>query len=170
MKRIWSFIFALILTISLIGCSGGKAPDTEAGIMGYVMDKEKDRILAVSSDAQDFSSTGGVEEFYDAIWFSEAPKDIEIGDKVKVWFDIVAESYPGQSKVEHIEVIPAEKPDGADLSDSEALHKALTSQSIDTNEVLAVKSIEFDSQSDSWNIKLKEVFSGKIHEVKVEDK
>jgi len=40
------------------------------------MKKENDRILVISSESKDFSANGVVQEFYDAIWFTEAPKDI----------------------------------------------------------------------------------------------
>ena len=74
------------------------------------------RILVVDPVAQDFSDTGGIEEFYNAIWFSNAPQEVEPGNKVEVWFDIVAESYPGQSEALDIKIIQEEVPEGADLS------------------------------------------------------
>lgn len=177
MKRILSFALMLLLAISLLGCNssnisndGKKAPNVEAGIIGYVMNKENARILVVSQVVQNFSSTGGVEEFYNAIWFSNAPKDIQIGDKVKVWFDEVLESYPGQSEVKHIEVISIEKPEAANLNESKALYEALTSEEISSNEVIVVKSIEYDKQADRWNIVLKETWGGKTYNIKVADK
>lgn len=172
MKRILSFALVLLLTISLLGCSSNNNNnnDSEAGITGYVMSKENDRILVVSSDAQDFSPDGGVDEFYNAIWFSKAPKDIMIGEKVMVWFDAVAESYPGQSEIKKISIIPGKLPEGADLTEADALYKALTSQEIDTNQVLAVKTMEYNTQDDNWNIKLKDTMSDKVYEVKVDDK
>jgi len=168
MKRIFTFILVLLLAVSLLGCSSDNSKD-EAGITGYVMNKENDRILVVSSEAQDFSANGGVNEFYNAIWFSKAPKDIKIGEKVMVWFDIVAESYPGQSEPKEIAIVPSQLPEGADLTEADALNKALASEAIE-NQVLAVKSIEYNSQEDSWNIKLKEALSDKVYDIKVEDK
>lgn len=168
MKKVFSFVLALLLVVSLLSCSSDDSKG-EAGITGYVMKKDNDRILVVSSEAQDFSSDGGVDEFYNAIWFSEAPKDIKIGEKVMVWFDIVAESYPGQSEIIEIEVVPSQLPEGADLTEADALNKALVSGDIE-NQVLAVKSIEYNSQEDNWNIKLKETWSGKVHDIKIEDK
>jgi hypothetical protein len=159
----------LLLAISLLGCSSNNNNDSEAGITGYVMSKENDRILVVSSDAQDFSANGGVNEFYNAIWFSKAPKDILIGEKVMVWFDAVAESYPGQSEIKKISIVPGKLPEGADLTEADALYKALTSQEIDANQVLAVKSMEYNTQDDNWNIKLKDTMSDKVYDVKVED-
>src|SRR5690554_3722353 len=113
----------ILIVLSLTGCgtasdgsnsSGDKSNDeSEPGMIGYVVAKEGERILVVESEAQDFSSTGGISEFYNAIMFSNVPKDIEIGEKVKVWFDIVAESYPGQSAATKIEVIQTKIHDGA---------------------------------------------------------
>ncbi|MEA4849701.1 MAG: DUF3221 domain-containing protein, partial [Clostridiaceae bacterium] len=117
-----------------------------------------------------FSSNGGVEEFYNAIWFSKAPGDIIIGEKVMVWFDVVAESYPGQSEVKDIVFVPSKLPEGAYLTEADALYKVLTSEGIDTNQVLAVKSIEYNSREDNWNIELKDTLSDKVYDIMVEDK
>jgi hypothetical protein len=169
MKRIFTFILVLLLAVSLLGCSSDNSKD-EAGITGYVMNKENDRILVVSSKAQDFSANGGVNEFYNAIWFSKAPKDIKTGEKVMVWFDIVAESYPGQSEVKEIAIVPGQLPEGADLTEADALNKALASEEVDANQVLAVESLEYNKQEDNWSIKLKETWSDKVYDIKVEDK
>lgn len=177
MKKICSFILVLFLTQLLLGCSSNnisddekKAPSGEAGIIGYVMQKDNERILVISQAAQDFSSTGGVKEYYDAIWFSNAPKDVEVGDKVKVWYDIVAESYPGQSEAKHIEVISSQKPNGANLTESEALNKALESEEIKANDLTVLKSIVYNKQTDRWNVELKEIWSEKTYNVQVTDK
>lgn len=179
MKKIINFIFVILFTVSLFGCSPSndsksdgerETPRPEAGISGYIMKKEGGRILVINPEAQDFSSTGGVKEFYNAIWFSKAPQDINIGDKVKVWYDIVLDSYPGQSEVKHIEVIPGEKSNGSNLTESEALNKALTSQEIAGDKVTVVKAIEYEKKADVWRIRLKEAWSDKIFNIQVEDK
>lgn len=177
MKRICSFILVLLLTLSLLGCNSNnirddekKAPSVDPGIIGYVMQKDNKRILVISQRAQDFSSTGGVNEYYDAIWFSNAPNAVEVGDKVKVWYDIVAESYPGQSEAKHIEVISSQKPNGANLTESEALKKALASEKIKAKDLTVLKSIVYDKQADRWNVELKEIWSDKIDIIQIEDK
>jgi hypothetical protein len=176
MKRICSFVLVLFLTLSLLGCNqsnigvdGKKSPSEEPGIIGYVMNEENTGILVVSQVVQDFSATGGVEEFYNAIWFSNAPQDVEIGDKVKVWYDEVLESYPGQSEAKHVEVISSQKPNGANLTESEALYKTLTSKEVNRTEVAVVKFIEYNKQTDKWNIVLKETWGDKIVNIEVED-
>jgi len=168
-KLMLIFISIIVVGVFLWGCTIGEQqeiPDTEPGIIGYVMDMSDGRILVISSEVQDFSATGGIEEFYNAIWFSKAPENIKIGDQVRVWFDSVAESYPGQSEVKHIEVMPEEKPDGADLSESEAINKAVISYE---KHHLAVKSLVFIKESDKWQIKLKDVMNDLEYDIEIED-
>ena len=179
MKRILIIIFVLLFAVSLSGCNQNKSsevdedkdtPRDEAGITGYVMAMENGRILVVNPDAQDFSATGGVKEFYNAIWFSNVPQDIKLGERVNVWYDLVMESYPGQSEVKHIEVIPSEKPEGVNLTEAEALSKALTSQEINANEITVVKDIAYNNKTNKWNINLKQIWSDEIYNIQVEDK
>lgn len=157
--------FLLILLVS--GCSAD-IPDTDPGMTGYVMKTEGGRILVVDPVAQDFSSTGGIDEFYNAIWFSNVPDSISEGDKVNVWFDVVAESYPGQSEALAVEVLPSPRLDRANLNESEALHKALAAQEPDTA-VAVVKSIKYEEEIGIWIIELQDVFSGEGHTIEVED-
>lgn len=177
MKRMYSIVLLVCFILLLLGCGidniidkGEQTPSTEPGIVGYVMNKENGRILVVSQTALDYSSTGGVDEYYNAIWFSKVPKGIEIGDKVKVWYDFVMESYPGQSEVEHIEVVISQKPESANLTEAEVLFKALNSKEVDRNQLIIVKAIEYDKQEDSWNVELKENWTDKIHKIQIRDK
>jgi len=153
MKK-WYLLMLLVLMALLAGCnSKNENPDSQS-MTGYVMDKEGERILIVDDDTQDFSSTGGVKEFYNAIWFSEAPSEIREGDFVEVWFDMGAESFPGQSQAIKVEVVEQEKPKGADLTKSEALHKLLTSDEF-KKDLYGVSSIKYNEKEDTWNIALK---------------
>lgn len=165
MKKMY-MVFLLLLVLLLSSCKG------DPGMTGYVMNRENSRILVVDAIPQDFSSTGGIDEFYNAIWFADAPNEIKLGDKVKVWFDIVAESYPGQSEVMHIEVVNAQKPSGSDLSESEVLQKVLTSEENNIKQLTAVSSIEYDINSDQWKVVLKNIWddSGELLEFQIEDK
>ena len=157
-----AFLIVFLLIFLFAGCSVDQtdgvpgASDKEPGMTGYVMAKENERILVVDPVSQDFSSTGGVNEFYDAIWFSNIPEEIKEGDKVKVWFDAVAESYPGQSEAIKIEVVPASRPDGADLDESAAINKALYSGEITTSWPTVLKSIEYNKETDTWKISIRE--------------
>lgn len=163
MKKIL-LLFLLTISFLFVACSSVK--DDEPGMIGYIVKVDNGRILVVDPEPKDFSSTGGISEFYNAIWFSNAPKEVRPGDKVKVWFDIVADSYPGQSEALAVEVIPSTKPEGANLTESEALRKALESGNIN---VVTVKSIAFDG-SNNWNIHLYDIFEEKEFDIVVEDK
>jgi hypothetical protein len=148
------------LFIILVGCSGSGEP----GITGYVIDKKDKEILIVSQEAKDYSESGGTRESYDAVWAKNSPDDVKVGEKVKVWFKgDIATSYPGIATVGKLEVIPSSTPEGATLSDAEALNKAL-SQGNFGSEILAVNSISYDSVADTWTVKLNE------HTIEAEDK
>lgn len=167
MKNKLILIVMLLLAVSFAGCLGN-TPNTDPGMTGYVMQRDAERILVIDTEAQDFSETGGIDEFYNAIWFSDAPDNIVIGENVNVWFDVVADSYPGQAKAEHIEVIPSEKPDNADLTEAEALHKALMSLESDAGN-LVVRSIEYEDEDKLWTIELKELWEEGTRTIEVDD-
>lgn len=162
------FLIVFLCIFSFVGCSADQprgvpsAPDAEPGMTGYVMAKDNGRILVVDPVAQDFSATGGVNEFYDAIWFSNIPDEIKEGDQVKVWFDAVAESYPGQSEAVKIEVISGSKPDGADLDESAAINKALHSGEIDTSWPAVLKSIRYNQETDIWEVEIREAIGEQL--------
>ncbi|WP_374718307.1 YobA family protein [Neobacillus sp.] len=138
----------LLLCLWLIGCTTHSKP----GIEGYVVKKESGRILVVASESEDFSSTDGLKEFYPAIWFSHASNKADVGDKVQIWFDVVMESYPGQAEAEKVSVLPSKKPKDADLTESDAIRKALASKEFILSNVPAVKSVTYQSKTDHWEI------------------
>ncbi len=174
--RKYAFLIGFLLIVLLAGCGenqpggGPAAPEKEPGMTGYVMAKDNGRILVVDPVSQDFSSTGGVNEFYDAIWFSNTPETIMEGDKVKVWFDAVAESYPGQSEAIQIEVVPAPRPDGADLDESEAIRKALHSGEITTSWPTVLKSIEYNKETDTWEVSIRETIEEPVDTIRIQIK
>ncbi|MDW7649728.1 MAG: DUF3221 domain-containing protein [Bacillota bacterium] len=157
---------------------------TAPGITGYVMSRDENSILVVDPLAQDFSSTGGASEQYDAIHFSNAPADVKVGDKVNVWYAWVVHPYPGVSEVKHIEVTASPRPTGAILSESEALERVLTSRFFLTtrsqddaaflaNKVMAVQLIEFNPEKGSWGVTLRDVLAKeegrKVYHFRVDD-
>lgn len=150
MKKLLLILF--LSNLWLIGCTTHKEP----GIEGYVVKKGDGRILVVASAPKDFSSTGGLAEFYNAIWFSNAPGKVKVGDKVQVWFDVVAESYPGQSEAEKVEILPEKKPKNADLTEAEAIRKALAPERISQYEVPAIKSVNYNEAADIWEVLVKQ--------------
>ncbi|MDA3130864.1 YobA family protein [Aliibacillus thermotolerans] len=171
MKTFLSFIFFTVAILSACGTQPEepeqRGESVDSMMTGYVMEKEDNRILVVDSEAQDFNETGGSDEFYNAIWFSNVPEEVELGDKVRVWFDITLESYPGQSEANNIEIIPSETPEGASLTESEALQRALVTH--ETEGVFAVTVIEFDQESSTWHIELKNTMNENVVEMTVED-
>jgi hypothetical protein len=73
-------------------------PSSAGDLEGYVTKKEDKRILVVSIIKKDLSSLGGIKEYYEADWVSKAPQEIEVGQKVQIWFEgAIATSYPGQA-------------------------------------------------------------------------
>ena len=160
----------LLLILAACNSENASVPFEEPEITGHVMDIGEGRILIVSPEALDFSGNGGIEEYYKAVWAGYAADDVEVGELVKVWFDGGMDaSYPGQATVKDLEVIPGFTPEGATLSDTEALNKALTTETFE-NEILTVQAIEFDADQDEWTIVLKNTDSYEEHTIRVEDK
>jgi len=171
MRNLILYLIVLMLFI-LVGCSNDSGNNYvgEPGITGYVMDKEGKEILVVSTEAKDYSKNGGNKEFYDAVWASKSPNNVEEGEQVKIWFENgVATSYPGQASVGKLEVMPSSIPEGVTISDTEALNKVLSKNKFE-NEILTVQSISYDDDKDEWSIVLKNTDSYEKHTIKVEDK
>lgn len=164
MKKFFFFLWICLIGPYLSGCGEDVGTSTGAptndnsppGMEGYVMAINDGRILVVESVAKDFSSTGGVEEFYSAIWFSKAPDNMKIGQKVQVWFDIVAESYPGQSEAKKVVVLPSERPEGADLNESEAIRTAMEAHQSEYMGVTVVKQVTYSGDNDLWEVVVRE--------------
>ncbi|MGM0843896.1 MAG: DUF3221 domain-containing protein [Bacillota bacterium] len=164
-----STVFTLFI---LAACSNenGNKDGEEPGITGFVMDKEGQQILVVSTQAKDYSDNGGIKEYYDAVWASEAPNDVNVGEQVKISFDGGMDtSYPGQAAVGKLEVIPSSSPEGAALSEAEALNRALSQNKFE-NEILTAVTISYEADKNEWSIILKNTDSYKEYEVNVEDK
>ncbi|WNF36862.1 DUF3221 domain-containing protein [Bacillaceae bacterium IKA-2] len=167
MKRGYLFCIIVFISIFMFGCNLG-APNSEPGMIGKVTDRNESRILVVATVINDYSSNGGVAEHYNAIWFSNIPESIQLGDEVKVWYDLVMESYPGQSEAKYVEVVQSLQPEGAALTESEALNEAL--KSLEPNMATAVRTIEYDNNANIWQVKLKNIMDDEEFEIEVEDK
>lgn len=164
-------LIIFILTITT-GCIDKKNDyNGEPGITGYVIKKDGQRILVVSQEAKDFSLSGGEKNFYDAVWLKEPPIDVMVGEKVRVWFgnEEIESSYPAQTSVGKIEIIPSSTPKGATLSESEAL-KSVLEQNETPNEILTVKSISLDADKNEWLVVLKNTVDYKEYTIRLEDK
>lgn len=164
MKNNFAYILFLLIVLILTAC--GKEA-VEPNIVGYVVAEDNHRILVVSKTSQDFSENGGVSEYFDAVSLSNIPKDIQVGQLVKVWYDgPVAESYPMQAKIGDLEIIEVSKPKGATLTEAEAIKKVLEKHA---TAQLAIKSIEFDQDLNVWKFEVKELLQDKSFQVEIED-
>nr|WP_256558339.1 DUF3221 domain-containing protein [Halobacillus sp. A1] len=131
------------------------------------INKEDEEILVVNSELDERDTKDA-----DAspIWFSNPPKDeqlyekAELGDKVEIKLKDVMESYPGQALIEDIKILSTQTEDGADLSQSEVLREVLEKNGEEMMElyetpgsggaVPIVRSMDYDSEADEWNVKI----------------
>lgn len=175
-------VWLLAAAMAISGCGGGIMNGTAGigsggdgtavhnaappGMEGYVTAIDGGRMLVVDPVPKDFSSTGGVSEFYEAIWFSGKPDHVEVGQKVQVWFDIVAESYPGQSAALKVRVMTSPKPQNADLSEAEAIREALSGQSFEWP--VGIRDVSYDPDRDVWTVQVRH--EGETITIEVEDR
>ena len=123
---------------------GGK--DEEPGVVGYVVavDPENQRFLLTSYEPE-----AGLAACNNAIWFSKPNSDLKAGQKVKVWFSGMLESYPAQASAIRTEV------DGGDLADQMAnvIRLALEKRK-DTKAagIPFVVSVEHDKTNKQWKV------------------
>ncbi|AQQ53287.1 hypothetical protein B0X71_09475 [Planococcus lenghuensis] len=80
----------------------------------------------------------------------------------------VEQSYPGQAAAGKVEIIPADTPAGAALSEAEALNKALTENKF-TDAVLSVQELSYDPEQSSWTIRLIGGMNNEEYSIQVED-
>lgn len=174
MRKNFSFIFILLLGMALVGCTSSnentsdevdqkdinqdKEELTNPHLVGYVTNKDENRILIVNSEAKDFSANGGVSEYYDAAWVSNITTELEVGERVEVWFDgVVNESYPKQGVAKKISVIPGEQPKGSKFSEAEVIQKAIQHLELENEHaVIKLKSVNYNNESSTWNIEINE--------------
>lgn len=121
----------------------------------YLTSIEEDRMLAVSAQYQDFSSSGGVSKHFSAIHFKfqNAAEKLKVGQRVLI--DIsgpVAESYPAQGTASFVEVLPAYQPEEADLSETQAVQQALEMVKEKSSGVTAISFLEFNATADQWTV------------------
>jgi hypothetical protein len=163
MKKI--LVLFSVLSSILIGC-GTNPPSSHTGttnttqeepaensmnMEGYVIQKQPKQILVVNPTPN---------EYTDAVWFSNVPDSIEIGDKVNVSFDILLESYPGQAEAKEIKKLESHKPQGADLTEAEAIQKALTGNG---TESMILSKLQYNHESDKWRIEFENIEGDKVN-------
>lgn len=139
----------LMVVVIMIGCT--ERYSGKPNIHGYVIDVSEKKILVISKVAQDFSDTGGISNFYDAIWLSKASKDIEVGQEVRVWYDgPVEESYPAGGTVGKIEIVKKNQPETANINESKAIQLAI--QQLGSEGLIAINSVTFDGVEKRWKV------------------
>ncbi|MCC5894109.1 MAG: YobA family protein [Alkalibacterium sp.] len=170
MKNNYLVYLGCICLLTLAGCSNGSIFSRgEPDITGYVMDSGGDSILVVYTVPTDQGQTNGLGEYYDAVWVSDVTESVEVGEQVSVWFEGgIAESYPAQTQMGNLEIVDSPRPEGADLSETEALKEALSQESINA-ESLAVRSIAYEDSEDEWLVVLRNIHTFENYNVQVAD-
>ncbi|WP_339306958.1 DUF3221 domain-containing protein [Paenibacillus sp. FSL R5-0519] len=176
-------ILLSILIVCLTGCSGhiecssvqaqAKAP-SEDGFTGYVVDRKDDSVLVVDPAYQDHGLDGEESRYYPAKWFSNAP-DPQIASYVEVWTDGRPENepYPGQARADKIAVSCPNTPDGAHLSEADAIRGGLYSPDGAKARVPVIEDVQFDHDAGTWTIRIRDAMSTTENQdeidIKVED-
>lgn len=86
------------------------------------------QILVVDTTLEDFSATGGVEDYFGAVFYKypNAASELKVGQRVKVEdTGMILYSYPRQGSAKYVEVLPEYKPENATLSESAVIVKAI---------------------------------------------
>ncbi|QGQ94115.1 DUF3221 domain-containing protein [Paenibacillus psychroresistens] len=134
-------------------------PPTDFSMTGYVVKRDEKRVLIVNNIAKDYGSTGGIKEYYDAVWVSGIAEKVELGQRVLVWFNgPIAESYPAQGQSDKVAILPSLKHDNAVLTEEEVIRKALASKEAANVQAFVVIAINFDEKSAAWTIRYKDGF------------
>ncbi|MGN7414334.1 DUF3221 domain-containing protein [Paenibacillus sp. SAF-068] len=162
-------ILLTILIVCLTGCSGHiecnsvqtqESASSKDGFSGYVVDRKDDSILVVDPAYVDYSSSGGNSRYYPAKWFSNAP-DPQIGSYVEVWTDGRPENqpYPGQARADKIEKSCPYTPDGAHLSEADAIRGGLYSPDGAKVRVPVIEDVQFDQVTGTWTVRMRDAMS-----------
>lgn len=157
MRRLFQLLFILSIMIALAGCFNLVNRDQK--ITGYVVEKSNNNILVVSETSEDLSENGGVPEFYEMIWFSNVADEINLGDKIDIWYNSVDQSYPAKSTIKRFNIHKSNQPDGALLTESEVLKQVLTNLAIQPNQLFAIQSVQFNKVSQIWLIHFMEIWT-----------
>ncbi|MBH5316438.1 DUF3221 domain-containing protein [Paenibacillus sp. GSMTC-2017] len=159
MKRIIALTTIVIAIIFLNACSTQekvvkKESQFEYVHLGYITKLEDHRALVVSTVN---SETNPNKEYYEAIWVSAIPSNLKVGQQVQVKLKgNIATSYPAQAGAEGVSITTTQKPEGADTFQDEVIRKALLDKELASVDVLVIKEVSYDVNSDSWTIRYKE--------------
>ncbi|WP_405153276.1 DUF3221 domain-containing protein [Paenibacillus sp. FSL K6-0108] len=159
-----------ILILCLTGCTvtGQNECETDVqanaqkaeGFVGYVVDRKEDSILVVNPKYKNFSANGGADRYYPAKWFSNAT-DPHVGSYVEIWTDGSPENqpYPGQARAETIVVSCSATPDGAHMSEADAVRAGLYSSDGEQVLIPVIENVAFDQGTGTWTIRMRDAMS-----------
>lgn len=137
-------------------------------IEGYVVDEREGALLVVANEEVSLSNTK--EKYRNAVWFSPIPENIEVGASVRVWTTSpIAESYPAQGTADRWEVSDEVTPQGAALSETDAIRIALKEKA-NPETLLVVESVTYHSDRNVWEVDLRYANNGEVHTAVIKDK
>ncbi|WP_338788127.1 DUF3221 domain-containing protein [Metabacillus sp. FJAT-53654] len=173
MKRKLALIFITLSTIGLFACGNNQPtttgtneqppiedPATSMQLEGYVVERTANTVLVVNPNPKEATQSNG------PAYFSNTPDTLKIGDKVSISYEVMLESYPGQAEAIEVKVLESHKPSGADLTEEQALNKALSKKQLKTP-ILSV--FQYNKETDTWNIQVDSIM-GEKEEITIEDK
>lgn len=159
-KSIIGLAILCLIALMITSCGERKESDSSAEsevypeLVGYVTKMEKQRVLVVTPISRTIKATG--KEFYDAIWVSNMPSNIEIGQYVQVWFQGGIEtSYPGGGVASKVTISDTHKPAAAKLTQEEVIRKALLDKDIANVNILVISEVNYDEQTAMWTLRYK---------------
>jgi len=81
-KKNINYLCILFCCLFLLGCNKtervNSMGDRLQSMEGYITDIKSGKVLVVDSIPTNFSSSNGIDEFYNAIWFSHPPKNAKV--------------------------------------------------------------------------------------------
>lgn len=136
-------------------------------IEGYVVDEREGALLVVANEEVSLPNTK--EKYRNAVWFSPIPENIEVGASVRVWTTSpIAESYPAQGTADRWEVSDEVTPQGAALSETDAIRIALKEKA-NPETLLVVESVTYNADHNEWEVDLRYSHNGEVHTAVVKD-
>ncbi|MCG7383427.1 DUF3221 domain-containing protein [Paenibacillus sp. ACRRY] len=164
-----NIVLMMLIILILTGCSvqaqkEGQQPQTDAprekGFTGYVVDRKEDSILVVNPEYEEIGTNGETSKFYPAKWFSNVP-DSQIGTYVEVWTDGGPENepYPGRARAESIAEYAAATPDGAKISEADAIRGGIYLAVGKEISLPVIEDVEFHADKGIWTVRMRDAMS-----------
>lgn len=174
-----NIVLMLLIILILTGCSqqvqkqGEQPPRTDAprekGFTGYVVDRKENSILVVDPEHKDIGTNGETSRYYPAKWFSNVP-DSQIGTYVEVWTDgsPEVEPYPGRARAESIAEYAAATPDGAKISEADAIRGGIYLSDGKEISLPVIENVEFHADKGIWTVRMRDAMSTDDNQAQIE--